>query len=161
MGREPFFDLLLLMGVGLLAWRLRGEHRVSTATILFLPAIMVTFVLLQRALVVETAGFLGVPAALAGVLAGLVVATRSWVRVEPSTGAIVVRGTPLSLLLWPGSIALYILGRRAFTWLREGVALERLDGAFLVFLVALLLTERGWLYSASRNAVMPAQQRLR
>ena len=161
MGREPFFDLLLLVGVGLLAWRLRRENRVSIATILFLPAIMVTFVLLQRALVVETAGVLGAPAALAGVLAGLVVATRSWVRVELSTGALVVRGTPLSLLLWPGTIAFYILGRRAFIWLHDGAALERLDGAFLVFIVALLLTERGWLYYAHRHAVLPAQQRLR
>lgn len=161
MGREPLFALLLLMGVGLLAWRLRRENRVSTTTILFLPAIMVTFVLLQRARVVETAGGLGVPAALAGVLAGLLVATRSWVRVELSTGGIVVRGTPLSLFLWPGTIAFSILGRRAIIWLRDGAALERLDGAFLVFIVALLLTERGWRYSAYRNAVLPAPQRLR
>jgi len=152
--------MVLVMGVALLAWRLRRENRVSTATILFLPAIMLTFLLLQRALVVEAAGW-GAPAALAGVLAGLVVATRSWVRVEPSTGAIVVRGTLVSLLLWPGAIAFYLLGRRAAIWFREGATLERLDGAFLVFIDALLLAERGWQYHAYRHAVLPAQRRLR
>jgi len=110
MGREPAFDVVLIMGVAVLAWRLRRENRVSTATILFIPAIMLTFLLLQRAFVVEAAGAWGAPAALAGVLAGLVVATRSWVRVEPSTGAIIVRGTLVSLLLWPGTIACYLLG---------------------------------------------------
>lgn len=158
MGREPAFDVVLIMGVAVLAWRLRRENRVSTATILFIPAIMLTFILLQRAFVVEAAGALGAPAALAGVLAGLVVATRSWVRVEPSTGAIVVRGTLVSLLLWPGTIVCYLLGRRAAIWFREGAMLERLDGAFLVFIVALLLAERGWQYHAYRHAVLPARR---
>ena len=161
MGREPVFDVALFAGVAVLAWRLRREQRVSTATILFLPALMLTFALLQRTLVVEAAGLLGAPAALAGALAGLVVATRSWVRVESSTGVIVVRGTLMSLLLWPGTIAFYVLGRRAVLWFREGAALERLDGAFLVFVVALMLAERGWLYNAYRHAAPPARRRLR
>ena len=120
MGQEPLFDLVVIAGAALLAWRLRREHRASAATFLFLPAVMLAFLLARREPVVGAAGTLGAPAALAGVLAGLVVATRSFVRVEPTTGSIVVRATPISLLLWPGTLAIYMLGRRVALWLHAG-----------------------------------------
>lgn len=154
MGKEPLFDLLLVAGVALLASRLRQENRVRAATILFLPGIMFTFVLLQRAVVIGTAGAVGAfVAGLAGVFAGLVVATRSYVRVEPEIGTIVVRATLGSLLLWPGVVALYVLGRRLSTVLSDGALLERLDGVFMIFIAALVITERGWLYHAYRQVM--------
>ena len=159
MGQGPLFDVVVMAGAALLAWRLRREHHSSAATFLFLPAVMLAFILARRELVIGAAGTLGAPAALAGVLAGLVVATRSFVRVELTTGSIVVRATATSLLLWPGTLAIYVLGRRAALWLRGGEAIERLDGVFLVFVVALVLAERGWLYHAYRHAAAPAKPR--
>lgn len=154
MGQEPLFDLLLVAGVALLASRLRQENRVRAATILFLPGIMLTFVLLQRTLVIGTAGTLGASiAGLAGVFAGLVVATRSYVRVEPEIGTIVVRATVGSLALWPGAVALYILGRRLLAVLGDGAISERLDGIFMIFVAALVIAERGWLYHAYRQVM--------
>lgn len=160
-GRVPLFEVYVLVGVGWLAWRLRQEHRFTTTTFLLLPAVMAAFLVMQRERVAEAAGALAAPAALAGVLAGLVVATRSYVRVEATTGTVVVRGTPLSLLLWPGVLALFVLGRRVARWLDAGDVSERLDGTFLVFVVALVLAERGWLYHAYRHAVTPAPRRTR
>lgn len=155
MGRDSRVEVYVLVGVLWLAWSLRRERRLSVATLLVLPAIMLAFILAQRERLVGAGGTPGALAALAGVLAGLVVATRSCVRVEPATGTVVVRGTPASLLLWPGMLALYALGRRAALWLRAEEVPGRLDGPFLMFIVALVLAERGWLYHAYRRAAAP------
>jgi hypothetical protein len=118
-------------------------------------------VVIQRDLITGATGTIAPLAALLGLLGGLVVATRSYVRVEPSTGAIVVRATWTSLLVWPGALALYLLARRGLLWAELPGLVEGLDGLFLIGVAALLLAERGWLYYAYRHAIAPAQRRLR
>lgn len=153
MGRELLVDLLLLAGLLLLAVRLRRENRVSATTILFLPAVMLAFMLTRRVLVSGLTGALDVFAAgLAGAFAGLVVATHSYVRVEPERGFIVVRATLGSLMIWPGCAAVYVLGRRMPAMMDNDALGERLDGIFFMFFAALVIAERGWLYHAYRDA---------
>lgn len=153
MGREPLLDLLVIAGAAWLAVRLRRERRFSAATALFLPAAMLGLILVRRELVSGAAGAISALAALAGVFAGLIVATRSYQRVEQDAGTIVVRATRTTLLIWPGTIALYVLGRRAAPWFLGGRSFAGLDGVFIVFVVALIVAERGWLYHAYRDAV--------
>lgn len=161
MARGILFELFLLAGVALLAWRLRREIRLNSATLLMIPIVIGVVIVMQRAMIAEATGPVAPLAALLGLLAGLVVATRSYVRVEPSTGMVVVRATWLSLLVWPGMLAFYLIGRRVLFWLGAETTAEVLDGAFLIGVAALLLAERGWLFYAYRHAVSPAQRRLR
>ena len=161
MGGGIAFELVLLGGVALLAWRLRREIRLRSATLLVIPIAIGAIIVMQREMIAAATGLIGPLAALLGLLAGLVVATRSYVRVEPGVGAVVVRATWLSLLVWPGTLALYLIGRRALVWSGAETVAEALDGAFLIGVATLLLAERGWLFYAYRHAVAPAQRRLR
>lgn len=156
MGREIAFEAVLLGGVALLAWRLRREIRLNSVTLLFLPIVVAIVVVMQRDLIAVATGRVAPLAALVGL-----VATRSYARIEPSTGAIVLRATWPSLLVWPGIVALYLLGRRALLWLGSPARVEGLDGLFLIGVAALLLAERGWLYHVYRHAIAPAQRRIR
>jgi hypothetical protein len=50
-------------------------------------------------------------------------------------------------------VALYVLGRRLAAAWSDGAISERLDGIFMIFIAALVITERGWLYHAYRQVM--------
>jgi CDP-diglyceride synthetase len=161
MARGALFDLLVVAGVLWLAARSRHEQRRHVATVLLLPVGFLAILLVRRDLIVTAAGAAAPVAALIGLLVGLLVATRSYVRVEPRSGTIVVRATRAVLLLWPGTVGLYVLARRGALWLDAEASVERLDGAFLLFVAALVAAERGWLYHAYRQVGAPTERQPR
>ena len=147
MERTASLDIIILAGVAFLGRRLLRERRLPVATMWLLPLLMLGIGSTQRAVWLGGARpDILLSAAVAGGLAGIAVGVLVYVRAERPAGAIVVRGTPLSVLLWPGTVALYILARRALAGGDPLATGDPLDIAFLVFVAAVVAAERGCLY---------------
>lgn len=161
MTHSPLSDMVIVLGALWLALRMLREHRLSVATLWFLPLIMVALILIQWQ--VWTAGprpAIALAGFVSGLVAGLPLGALTYVRSESTIGAVVLKGTALTILLWPGIVVLFALARRAVDARGDGAASELLTLAFIAFIVGMTLSMRAWLHRAYRRDTAPAARHL-
>jgi hypothetical protein len=146
MGRNSTVDLVIVLATVWYALRLLRPQALPVATLWALPALMLGVCLWQSRLFAGAAPASVALAGSVGVLAGLAVGRLTFRRADGRAGTVVVQGTPLSVVLWPGAIAAalgarYALGDRA----DPGIA-GVLEVGLLAYLVGNAGAQRAYLW---------------
>jgi hypothetical protein len=152
MGRNSTLDLVIALATAWYALRLLRPQALPVATLWALPALMVAVCAWQSHLFTGAAPGPLALAGLGGALAGLAVGHLTFRSADERTGRVLVQGTPLSVLLWPGAIVPALAARYALGGGAEAAPASLLDVGLLVFLVGNASAQRaylGWRYSRS------------
>ena len=152
MGTNPTFDAVILAGVLWLALRALREQRVPVATIWMLPGLMLLLGASQLR-IFATHPLSNASALVAGLLSGLAVGALTYRRADRRAGVVVTRGTPLSALVWPGSVALALLAQYALRGRIGADTGELLNTALLAFAVGNVASQRAYLHWRFQRAV--------
>ena len=145
MGTNLTFDAVILAGVLWLALRALREQRVPVATIWALPGLMLLLGAFQLQ-IFAARPLSNASALVAGLLSGLAVGALTYRRADRRAGVVVTRGTPLSVLVWPGVVALAILAQYALRGRIGPATAQLLNTAPLAFVVGNLTGQRAYLF---------------
>lgn len=145
MERNSTLDLVIALATVWYALRLLRPQALSVSTLWALPALMLAACLWMSPLF---AGVGALPFGLAvptGALAGLAVGHLTFRSADDATGRIVVQGTPLSVLLWPGAIVPTLALRYAIGVGAESATASSLDAGLLIYLAGNVAAQRAYL----------------
>ena len=146
MDRDSTLDTFIVLGVVWFMWRLLREQRLPVGTLWVLPLLMLLICVWQWRLFASAGPAVVVAAALVGTLSGLVVGRLMFRRVDQHAARVVVEGTPLSVALWPGVVALVIVAQYALRDRIDPATAAQWNVASLAFVVGSLGGQRAYLH---------------
>ncbi len=145
MGTNRTFDAVILARVLWLSLRALREQRVPVAIIWALPGLMLLLGVSQLR-IFAAHPLSNASALVAGLLSGLAVGALTYRRADRQAGVVVTRGSPLSVLVWPGAVALVLVAQYALRGRIGADTSELLNTALLAFAVGNVASQRAYLH---------------